>query len=160
MGVFSKKNQTLYTPKQVTVQTESLSEAKTSSKLGKTLSLKGELHANEEVLIEGVLEGTVQSDGTVIIGKTGRVTAEICAREVIIKGEVTGNVTGKEKVEIVPFGVLNGNIVSKRVVLAEGAIFKGNIDMSVNDSAKKALPESKVQNERQKHQPSNSNKQG
>ena len=114
--------------------------------------LKGELLAEEEVLIEGTLEGTIKSDGLVIVGKSGRVTAEIHAREVIIRGEVTGNVTGMEKVEIIPMGVLNGNIVSQRVVLAEGAIFKGNIDMSVKGGEKAAAPEKKSVGLAQKNQ--------
>ncbi len=144
MGVFSKNKQSLYTPSQATVLINREQETGKSSRLGRTMLLKGELHAKEEVLIEGALEGTIKSDGIVIVGKSGRVLADINAREVIIKGEVTGNVTGLEKVEIVPHGVLNGNIVSQRVVLAEGAIFKGNIDMTVKESSKKGSVDNKI----------------
>lgn len=142
MGVFTKKTRNEYIPSyQAANQTIKPIEPVITSKLGKSLQLKGELHAQEEVVIEGKVEGTIKSDGTVVIGKSGQVIADIKAREIIIKGEVTGNVTGIEKVEIIPLGILNGNIVSQRVVLAEGAVFKGNIDMSVKETAKKETPE-------------------
>lgn len=144
MSVFGKKNQSAYTPYTASIPAVKPQELPSTSKLGKTLQLKGELHAQEEVVIEGILEGTIKSDGLVIVGKSGRVTADVVAREIIIKGEVNGNVTGLDKVEIVPMGVLNGNIISQRVVLAEGAIFKGNIDMSVKGEDKKAEVDNKV----------------
>ena len=100
------------------------------SVIGKTLFIKGELSSDEEVLIEGKIEGKIKIQHRVIIGKNGTVNADIEAREVVIKGAVNGNVNCSYKVEVIPEGILNGNIVSERVVLAEGAIFKGNIDMN------------------------------
>jgi cytoskeletal protein CcmA (bactofilin family) len=101
--------------------------------VGKTLFVKGKVFSDEEVLIEGKIEGQLHIKHRVVVGKSGIVNADIDAREVIIKGTVNGNVKGSYKVEIVPDGVLNGNIVSQRVVLAEGAIFKGNIDMTLKE---------------------------
>jgi cytoskeletal protein CcmA (bactofilin family) len=145
MGVFTKKNRNEYMPSyQAVSQTVNPTEPVVVSRLGKSLFLKGELHAQEEVLIEGQVEGSIKADGLVVIGKNGKVIADITAREIIIRGEVTGNVTGIEKVEIIPLGVLNGNIISQRVVLAEGAIFKGNIDMSVKDAPRKGLQDTKA----------------
>lgn len=142
MGVFTKKTRNEYVPSyQAPNQPIKPIEPVFTSKLGKSLLLKGELHAQEEVVIEGKVEGTIKSDGMVVVGKTGVVIADIVAREIIIKGEVTGNVTGTEKVEIIPMGILNGNIQSQRVVLAEGAIFKGNIDMSVKEKPKNVVSE-------------------
>lgn len=158
MGVFSKKNQNVFSPSVVSAPSVKPQDIPSTSRLGKSMLLKGELLAEEEVLIEGTLEGTIKSDGLVIVGKSGRVTAEIHAREVIIRGEVTGNVTGMEKVEIIPMGVLNGNIVSQRVVLAEGAIFKGNIDMSVKGGEKAAAPEKKSVGLAQKNQKTSTDK--
>lgn len=106
---------------------------RTTSVIGKTLLIKGEIASDEEVLVEGTIEGKLNIKHRVIVGKSGQVNADIEAREVIIKGIVNGNVTGNYKVEIIPEGVLNGNIVSQRVVLAEGAVFKGNIDMTPKD---------------------------
>lgn len=115
------------------------------SVIGKTLLVKGELSSDEEVLIEGKIEGKIKANNRLIIGKHGTVQADIEANEVIIRGTVNGNVSCSYKIEIVPEGILNGNIVSEKVVLAEGAIFKGSIDMtrtasSASKDEKKAEP--------------------
>lgn len=107
-----------------------------SSVIGKTLLIKGKIRANEEIVVDGRIEGNVNVKHRVIVGKSGIVKADIEANEVIIQGRVDGNVKAVSKVEIFPEGVLNGNIVSQRVVLAEGAILKGNIDMSVREEKK------------------------
>lgn len=109
--------------------------------VGRTLFVTGEINADEEILIEGKIEGKLNSKSRVIVGKNGLVNADIDAREVVIKGTVNGNVKGQFKVEVVPEGVLNGNIVSQRVVLAEGALFKGNIDMTPRDDK---IPNSEI----------------
>lgn len=103
---------------------------KNQSVIGKTLFIKGKLLSDEEVLIEGNFEGILNVKHRVIVSKSGKVNADVEAREIIIKGFVNGNVKCSDKVEIVPDGILNGNIISQRVVLAEGAVFKGNIDMT------------------------------
>ena len=112
------------------------------SVIGRSMKLKGNISAEEEILIEGRVDGTIKMKHNVIVGKSGKVKADITAREVIIKGEVNGNVHGTVKVEIVPGGVLNGDIISEKVVLAEGAKFKGNIDMSAKSEelGKKTKP--------------------
>lgn len=131
MAVFGKKSEPVrpgrstYTP---------VAEVdRSASHIGKTLWIKGQVSSDEEVIIEGNIEGKLKIKHRVVVGKNGVVNADIEAREVIIKGIVNGNVRGNYKVEIVPEGVLNGNILSQRVVLAEGAVFKGNIDMSTDE---------------------------
>lgn len=131
MGVFSKKSEP-EKQKPSSFSPGRLMEKK-DSVIGKTLNIKGDIYSDEEVLIEGQIEGKLNISHRVIVGKNGVVNADIEAREVVIKGVVNGNVKGHQKVEVVPQGTLNGNIVSQRVVLAEGAIFKGNIDMTVNE---------------------------
>ena len=100
-----------------------------NSVIGKTIFIKGNVFSDEEVFIEGKIEGKLNIKNRVVVGKNGVVNADIEAHEVIVKGTVNGNVKGNHKVEIVPEGVLNGNILAQRVVLAEGAIFKGSVDM-------------------------------
>ena len=104
-----------------------------NSIIGKTIFIKGNIFSDEEVLIEGKIEGKLNIKNRVVVGKSGVVNADIEANEIIVKGTVNGNVKGIHKVEIVPDGVLNGNILSKGVVLREGAIFKGNIDMTLKE---------------------------
>ena len=100
-----------------------------SSVVGKTLLIKGEIYSDDEILIEGKIQGKINVKNRVIIGINGNVEADIDAREVVIKGKVTGNVKGGQRVEIVPGGVLHGNINSPRVVIADSGVFEGNIEM-------------------------------
>ena len=100
------------------------------------MKVKGNISSDEEILIEGFVDGKINIKHNVIIGNNGKVNADIHAKEIIIKGSVTGNVYAEEKVEIYPGGILNGDIVSEKVILADGSKFKGNIDMSVNSSLK------------------------
>jgi cytoskeletal protein CcmA (bactofilin family) len=103
--------------------------ANQSSLIGNTLLIKGEVFSEDEILIEGRIQGKINVKNRVIIGINGNVEADIEAREVIIKGKVTGNVKGGQRVEIVPAGVLRGNINSPRVVIADSGVFEGNIEM-------------------------------
>lgn len=127
MGMF-KKDEAGAEP--ATSYVSSVDGGSSKSIIGNTLYIKGEITSDEEVLIEGKIEGKIKINHRIIIGKNGIVNADIEAKEVIIKGSVTGNVTCSYKIEIVPDGTLKGNILSNKVILAEGALFKGNIDMT------------------------------
>jgi cytoskeletal protein CcmA (bactofilin family) len=107
-----------------------------SSLIGKTLLIKGEVISEDEVVIEGKIQGKISVKNRVVIGKNGFVEADIEAREIIIKGRVHGNMKGNQKVEIVPEGILNGNICAPKVVIVDGAIFDGSIDMKTIESQK------------------------
>lgn len=137
MGMFKKPEETTTRPFISAVEKPEVVQSP-KTVIGRTLFLKGEISSDEEVLIEGRIEGKIKMKDRVIIGQDGNVTADIEAREVVIKGVVNGNVTCTYKVEVLPEGTLNGNIVSEKVVLAEGAIFKGNIDMSGKEDKKGA----------------------
>ena len=133
MAVFGRKSETAKPTPATTYSGAGNITQTRKSVVGKSLCITGELFSNEQILIEGKIEGNLNVRNRVIIGKSGIVNADIDADEVVIEGTVNGNVKGHNKVEIVPEGVLNGNVVSKRVVLADGAVFKGNIDMSLKD---------------------------
>ncbi len=106
-----------------------------NSLLGKTMFIKGDLVSDEDLVIEGKMEGTLKAQKRVVVGRGGLVQADVEASEVIIRGKIIGNVKGLNKVTIEPEGELIGNIVAQRVVLAEGSIFKGSIDMSLKGQA-------------------------
>lgn len=91
--------------------------------------VKGEITGSAEVRVDGELEGRLQLDSTAVVGKEGRVKGEIHARAVLVEGSVKGNVHGSERVEILASGSLEGDISSARVVIAEGAFFKGSVEM-------------------------------
>ena len=98
--------------------------------IGKSVVIKGELNGSEDLTIEGQVEGTIQlRDHVLTIGSNGKIKAQVFAKSVIILGEVTGNVTASEKVDLRDNGSVDGDIAAPRVAIAEGAHFRGSIDM-------------------------------
>jgi len=98
--------------------------------IGKSVVIKGELNGSEDLTIEGQVEGTIQlRDHVLTIGANGRIKAQVFAKAVIVLGEVTGNVTASDKVDIRDNGSVDGDIISPRVAIAEGAHFRGSVDM-------------------------------
>ena len=107
--------------------------------IGKSVVIKGELNGSEDLTIEGHVEGTIQlRDHVLTIGPNGRIKAQVFAKAVIILGEVTGNVTATEKVDIRDNGAVDGDIAAPRVAIAEGAHFRGSIDMQKGTTGSKA----------------------
>ena len=103
---------------------------RTTVNIGKSVVIKGELNGSEDLTIEGQVEGKIELRQNVLtIGANGRIKAQVFAKAVIILGEVTGNVTATEKVDIRDNGSVDGDIASPRVAIAEGAHFRGAIDM-------------------------------
>jgi len=107
--------------------------------IGKSVVIKGELNGSEDLTIEGHVEGTIQlRDHVLTIGPNGRIKAAVFAKSVIVLGEVTGNVTASEKVDIRDNGSVDGDIISPRVAIAEGAHFRGSVDMQRKGGAPQA----------------------
>ena len=103
---------------------------RTTVNIGKSVVIKGELNGSEDLTIEGQVEGKIELRQNILtIGPNGRIKAQVFAKAVIILGEVTGNVTATEKVDIRDNGSVDGDIASPRVAIAEGAHFRGSIDM-------------------------------
>ena len=89
----------------------------------------GQLTGPTELLIEGEVEGEVRVDAAVMIGADGVVKGPILANVVRVGGRVEGNVQATERVEVAPSGTLEGDITAPRVIIAEGAFFKGRVEM-------------------------------
>lgn len=105
-------------------------QEKTVVNIGKSVVIKGELNGSEDLTIEGQVEGKIELRQNVLtIGANARIKAQVFAKAVIILGEVTGNVTASEKVDIRDNGSVDGDIASPRVAISEGAHFRGSIDM-------------------------------
>src|SRR5689334_17760492 len=112
--------------------------------IGKSVVIKGELSGSEDLTIEGQVEGKIELRQNVLtIGANARIKAQVFAKAVIILGEVTGNVTASEKVDIRDNGSVDGDIASPRVAIAEGAHFRGSIDMQRAGAKGEAKSESK-----------------
>ena len=98
--------------------------------IGKSVVIKGELSGSEDLTIEGQVEGKIElRQNMLTIGSNARIKAQVFAKSCVILGEVTGNVTASEKVDIRDNGSVDGDIASPRVAIAEGAHFRGSIDM-------------------------------
>ena len=91
--------------------------------------ITGEIRGKAGVVIDGELEGAMTFDDEVVIGTGGVVTGEIVAKVVRIGGKVVGNVRGLQLVEVQPTGRIEGDVSSPRVMISEGAFFKGNVEM-------------------------------
>lgn len=109
--------------------------------IGKSVVIKGELNGSEDLTIEGHVEGTIQlREHVLTIGPNGRIKAQVFAKSVIVLGEVTGNVTASDKVDIRDGGSVDGDIISPRVAIAEGAHFRGSVDMQRKGAAAPPKP--------------------
>ena len=98
--------------------------------IGKSVVIKGELNGSEGLTIEGQVEGKIElKDHVLTIGPNGKIKAQVFAKAVIVLGEVNGNVTASEKVDIRDGGSVDGDIIAPRVAIAEGAHFRGSVDM-------------------------------
>jgi cytoskeletal protein CcmA (bactofilin family) len=98
--------------------------------IGKSVVIKGELNGSEDLTIEGQVEGKIElKDHVLTIGSNGKIKAQVFAKALIVLGEVNGNISASDKVEIRDGGAVDGDIVSPRVAIAEGAHFRGSVDM-------------------------------
>ena len=108
--------------------------------IGKSMKIKGKITGNQDLLIDGQVEGRIFLKGHKLsIGENGRVTAVIRdAKAVVVGGEMIGNISANDKVEITSTGTMRGDIKAPRVVLADGAQYRGTIDMDPKSTASKA----------------------
>jgi len=114
--------------------------------IGPSIKLNGELTGDEDLLIQGQVEGNIHlKEHNLTVGEQGRIKANAFARTITVRGELIGDLTGAEKVTITASGRVRGNIIAPKVILEEGASFKGSIDMDAKAEAPtlKAAPKSK-----------------
>lgn len=98
--------------------------------IGPSLVLKGDLSGEEDLTIQGRIEGkVVLKNNGITVGKDGRVKADLYAKSIFVEGDVRGNLYAEEKIVIRETGNVKGNLVAPRVKLDEGAKFKGSVDM-------------------------------
>ena len=114
--------------------------------IGKSVVIKGELNGSEDLTIEGHVEGTIQlRDHVLTIGPNGKIKAQIFAKSVIVLGEVNGNVSASDKVDIRENGSVDGDLIAPRVAIAEGAHFRGSVDMQRKAGQPQAQPQTQPQ---------------
>ena len=102
----------------------------TQTVLGRSMIVRGDLTGKEHVLIEGQFEGKLDfPEHCVTIGAQGEVKAQVHARQVVIHGSLTGNVSAGERIEIRRTGRLVGDVVAAGIAIEDGAFFKGSVDL-------------------------------
>jgi len=115
---------------------------KIESVIGPSLIVKGDIKSSGTLRIDGVVEGTINSDGSVVIARDGIARADITADHVVIGGTIHGNIIAREKVEILSTGILHGDVtaIAYGLIVKEGAIFEGSCKMKKTDGAKATSP--------------------
>src|SRR6185312_17348053 len=99
--------------------------------IGPGISIDGEVTSQEEVVVQGTVRGVLTSEDVISIGSGGVVEADVSASSVSVAGTLTGNVSANERVDIQAGGRLIGDVKAARLTIADGASFKGNVDMDV-----------------------------
>ena len=129
-------------PVRTTVTTPPPATASTRSTavIGPSMTMKGEIRTREELVVEGEVEGLLESQSSITIGANGKVKANIRAREVAIFGAVKGNIEVSEKISIRGKGSLVGDIKTAGISIDDGAYFKGSIDIVRPEPVRSAAP--------------------
>lgn len=105
--------------------------------IGKSVVVKGELSGSEDLYVDGQVEGSITLRGqSLTIGPNGRVRANVEARNVILHGQVDGNITASDRVELRKSASLRGDIATARIAIDDGAYFKGTIDIQKTEAPK------------------------
>ena len=116
--------------------------------LGKSIVVKGELRGSEDLTVQGQVEGKIALKQHVLtIGTHGRIRAQVLAKSVVVLGEVIGNIEATEKVAIRDEGTVEGDIKAPRVSIAEGAKFRGGIDMQQGQQGQQGQQASRARSE-------------
>jgi cytoskeletal protein CcmA (bactofilin family) len=103
----------------------------TNTVIGSSISIDGEITGNEPLVIQGTVKGRIALSESVFIENSANVEADLEADSVEVGGVVTGNISASAKVELKAESKMVGDIRSPRILIADGALFKGNIDMDV-----------------------------
>jgi cytoskeletal protein CcmA (bactofilin family) len=108
--------------------------------IGKSVVIKGELSGSEDLYVDGHVEGTIElRNHNLIVGPNGNVKANVSAKGVVVQGKVEGTVNASERVELRKSAVVNGDVITQRIAMEEGAFFKGKIDIQ-KEPGKAAAP--------------------
>ena len=112
-----------------------------TARLGASLHVKGEISGNEDLHIDGSVEGLVQlDDRKLTVGASAKLTADVVAREVVVYGSVKGNLRARDRIEIKKDGSVIGDLTTARIMIEDGAYFKGSIEIDRKGEAELEKP--------------------
>ncbi len=110
--------------------------------IGKSVIIRGELSGSEDLYLDGEVEGSIELKGhSLTIGPNGHIRANVHAQEVVVHGRVDGNIRGTDRVELKKTAVLAGDIFTQRIMIEDGAFFKGAIDIQKAEARQESKPE-------------------
>ncbi len=110
-----------------------------SAKIGKSIRIEGTLTGNEDLTIDGKVQGRIKLSGhSLTIGPNGKIEAGLRARLVVVRGEVKGNITADDKIQITANGSVEGDLRAPRIALDDGAYFAGSVDMGTEKASGEA----------------------
>jgi cytoskeletal protein CcmA (bactofilin family) len=111
------------------------------ARLGPSLHVKGEINGNEDLHVDGSIEGLISlEDRKLTVGASAKVSADIVAREIVVFGTVKGNLRARDRIEIKKDGSVIGDLTTARIMIEDGAYFKGSIEIERGDGQPGATP--------------------
>lgn len=140
MALFSKEN----TPAPTAPRTNATQPAGGSTFIGPNLTIDGTVTGSEPIVIEGTVRGKINVTSDLRVGTKARLEAEVHARNVTVEGQITGDVSADDRLELVATAVVDGNLKAPRIVVSEGARFLGSVDMGVPRPKEQAANDSKA----------------
>jgi cytoskeletal protein CcmA (bactofilin family) len=127
MALFSKEN----TPVSPPARMNASQQTSGTTLIGPNLTIDGTVTGSEPVVLDGTIKGKIDLTSDLRIGTRGRAEATVHARNVIVEGQVAGDISADERLELVSTAVVEGNLKAPKIVVAEGAKFRGSVDMGV-----------------------------
>jgi cytoskeletal protein CcmA (bactofilin family) len=97
--------------------------------IGPNVTIEGTVTGSEPIIVEGTVRGNINLAADLLVGTKARIEATVHARNVTIEGKLTGDVSADDRVELVASATVDGNIKAPKIVVAEGAKFRGSVDM-------------------------------
>jgi len=111
------------------------------SRMGASLRIKGEITGNEDLVVNGSVDGLIQMEGgKLTVGAGAKIAADILAAEILVYGEVTGNLCARDRIEIKRDGSVLGELTTSRIMIEDGAYFKGSIEIDRKAAASNEHP--------------------
>lgn len=112
----------------------------TTTAIGPTIVIKGKLKSDEDLIVRGRIEAEISSTKALFIENSGIVKANVSVKSAKISGVVVGNITAEERIEIAPDGRVVGDLLAPRIIISDGAAFRGRIDMQNFEEGRDAAP--------------------
>ena len=123
------------------IRTPEHENSRGAASIGKSVTIKGQIFSREDLIVDGEIEGAIElNEHRLTVGPNGRVRAGVKAREIVVLGTIDGNVEALDKIDIRKDAKLVGDIKTARIIIEDGAYFKGSIDIVKNETPKPTAP--------------------